>query len=195
MKGTEKIIAHIQSDAKAQADAILGKAKEQCAAISKDYEAKAQAVYSEKVRAGEKDCEDKVESSERICQMESKIDMLSVKQEMISKVFDLAAEKLLALSDSDYSKLLTKLIVASASEGNEQVVLNASDKKKFGAEVIKAANEQIKGGKLVLSDEEGDFKGGVILKRGSVEVNNTLELLMDLARSEMSADIAKVLFA
>ena len=37
MKGTEKIIAHIQADAKAQADAILAQAEQQCASIREDY--------------------------------------------------------------------------------------------------------------------------------------------------------------
>ena len=41
MKGTEKIIAHIQADAKAQADAILAQAEQQCAEIRRDYEIKA----------------------------------------------------------------------------------------------------------------------------------------------------------
>ena len=38
MKGTEKIIAHIQADAKAQADAILAQAEQQCAGIREDFD-------------------------------------------------------------------------------------------------------------------------------------------------------------
>ena len=50
MKGTEKIIAHIQADAKAQADAILAQAEQQCAGSSRDYEIKAKDAYAEKIR-------------------------------------------------------------------------------------------------------------------------------------------------
>ena len=50
MKGTEKIIAHIQADAKAQADAILAQAELQCAEIRQSYETKAKERYGEKIR-------------------------------------------------------------------------------------------------------------------------------------------------
>ena len=195
MRGTENIIAHIQADAKAEADAILDKAKEQCAEIRRDYEAKAQALYSDKVRAGVKLCEDKAESSERIQQMESKKGLLAVKQEMITRTFETAMDRLLNLPEKDYEALLTKLVVSAATEGDEAVILNAADRAKFGEAVVRNANSALKNGRLTLSDNTGDFKGGVILKRGTVEVNNTLELLVELARNEMSAEIAKVLFA
>ena len=43
MKGTEKIIAHIRSDAEEQANAILAEAAEQCAAIKSGCEEQAKA--------------------------------------------------------------------------------------------------------------------------------------------------------
>ena len=58
MRGTDKIIAHIQADAKAQADAILAQAEQQCAGIRETYEAKAKEAYAEKIRAGVKTCEE-----------------------------------------------------------------------------------------------------------------------------------------
>ena len=38
MKGTEKIIAHIEADAKAQADKIIAEAENRCAEIKTKYE-------------------------------------------------------------------------------------------------------------------------------------------------------------
>ena len=52
MKGTEKIIAHIRSDAKEQSDAILAQAEQQCASIRSDYEAQAKELYKERIRVG-----------------------------------------------------------------------------------------------------------------------------------------------
>ena len=46
MKGTEKIIAHIRSDAEAKAAAILAQAEQQCAVIREDYDKQAKAVDS-----------------------------------------------------------------------------------------------------------------------------------------------------
>lgn len=92
MKGTEKIIAHIQADAKAQADAILAQAEQQCASIREDYEKKASAAYGDKITRRRKGMPDKVDSIERIAQMEAKKAVLALKQEMVSASFDKARD-------------------------------------------------------------------------------------------------------
>lgn len=198
MKGTEKIIAHIQADAKAQADAILAQAAEQCAAIKADYEHKAKTVYGERIRSGVKECEDRADSMRRIAQMESRKGILALKQEMVSQSFDKAAELIAALPAEKYTALLAKLAAEAAVTGSEELVLNAKDHDAVGAAVVDAANALLQGaGKpaaLKLSGETGSFSGGLILRRDSIEVNCTVELLVELCRGEMSAELAGVLF-
>ena len=121
MKGTEKIIAHIQADAKAEADAILAQAEQQCTLLREDYEKKAENAYAEKIRAGVKACEDLAESKKRIAEMESKKSVLALKQEMVSAAFDRAKEQLLQMPAKDYQAFLTKLIVRAAPDGKGQV--------------------------------------------------------------------------
>ena len=193
MKGTEKIIAHIQADAKAEADAILAQAEQQCTLLREDYEKKAENAYAEKIRAGVKACEDLAESKKRIAEMESKKNLLALKQEMVSAAFDRAKEIILSMPAAEYQAFLTNLAVKAAPDGKGQLVLNARDRKQYGEAVVKAANAALKGS-LTLSDTDGDFAGGVMIKNGAVEVNNTLELLIDLCRGDMSADVAKALF-
>ena len=48
MKGTEKIIAHIQSDAKAKAEAILAEGEKKCASLRDEYAAKAREAVAMK---------------------------------------------------------------------------------------------------------------------------------------------------
>ena len=193
MKGTEKIIAHIQADAKTQADAILAQAEQQCAGIREDYDSKAKEAYAEKIRAGVKKCEDLAESKSRIAQMESKKSVLALKQEMVSEVFARAKDVVLSLPAEKYCAFLTRLAVQSAPDGKGQIILNAADRKNYGETVVKQANAAL-GGKLSLSAETGDFAGGLIVRNGAVEVNNTLELLIDLCRGNIAAEGAKMLF-
>ena len=47
---------------------------------------------------------------------------------------------------------------------------------------------------LTLAGECGDFAGGLVLRRGNIEDNCTVELLIDLCRGEMSSKVAEVLF-
>ena len=195
MKGTEKIIAHIQADAKSQADAILAEAEKQCEAIRADYDKKAAQVYAEKVRTGTKACQDQVDSVQRIARMEAKKALLSVKQEMVAKSFDQAQKLLTSLPEEQYVAFLAKLAARASVSGDEEIVLNARDRAAVGEAVVKAANALLKGGKLSLSERTGSFAGGLILSRGNVEANCTAELLVELCRGEMSAEIADMLFA
>ena len=194
MKGTEKIIAHLPADAKAQADAILAQTELQCAEIRKSYEAQAKERYAEKIRRGVKTCQDNIDSVERINQMEARKAILALKQEMVSKSFEEACRMLVQLPRDKYIELLAKLAARSSVTGDEEIVLNAADRAAVGAAVVEKANTLVSGGKLSLSAATGDFAGGLILRRGSIEANCTIELLVELCRGEMSAQLAKVLF-
>ncbi len=195
MKGTEKIIAHIRSDAKSQADAILARAGEQAAQIRAEYDKQAAQVYAEKVRAGTKACQDQMDSVQRIANMEAKKSLLGVKQEMVSKAFEKAQALLTDLPEEQYVEFLAKLAARASVTGDEEIVLNARDRAAVGEAVVKAANGKLDGGRLSLSGRVGDFAGGLLLSRGNVEANCTAELLVELCRGEMSAEIADMLFA
>ena len=194
MKGTEKIIAHIQADAKAQADAILAQAEQQCASIREDYEKKASAAYGDKIRAGVKECQDKVDSIERIAQMEAKKAVLALKQEMVSASFDKARDMIVGLPKEQYAAFLAKLAAQAAVTGDEEVLLNGRDRDTVGPAAVKAANETLGAGRLTLAADAGNFAGGLILRRGNIEVNCTVELLVELCRADMSAQLAGILF-
>ena len=194
MKGTEKIIAHIQADAEAQADAILAQAEQNCASIRAAWEQKAKDAYAEKIRVGVKANQDRLDSMERLAKMEGRKAILGVKQDLVAESFDRAAEQLVNLPEEQYVALLAKLAAEASVTGEEEIVLNARDRAAVGQKVVDAANAKLSGGKLTLSADTGDFKGGLILRRGSIEANCTAELLVELRREDMAAELAKVLF-
>ena len=188
MKGTEKIIAHIQ------ADAILAQAEAKCAEIREGYEQQAKQAYAERIRAGVKANQDRLDSMDRLAKMEGRKAILALKQDMVAESFDRACDQLVNLPAAEYGTFLAKLAVKASVTHDEEVVLNARDRKALGDKVIEAANKALGGGKLTLSRETGNFKGGLILRRGSIEANCTAELLVDLCREEMAAELAGVLF-
>ena len=194
MRGTEKIIAHIQADAQAQADAILAQAEQQCASVREEYEKKAADLYGEKIRAGVKECQDKLDSQQRIAQMEAKKAVLSVKQDMVARSFSMARRQVGKLPEEQYVQFLARLAAKAASTGEEQIVLSEEDRARVGGQVVQAANALLGNGRMSLAEDAGSFDGGLILRRGNVEVNCTLDLLVELCRGEMSAEIADILF-
>jgi V/A-type H+-transporting ATPase subunit E len=192
MKGTEKIIAHIEADALAQADAVLGEARQRCEAIKARFDEKAARLYSDRIREGVKACQDQEDSALRISRMEARKSVLSVKQEMVEKSFDLAVQQIVALPDEKYTAFLANLVKKAGPAGDEEIILNAADRARVGEALIKAVNAD--GAKMKLSDETRDIKGGLILRRGSIETNCSVELLVELCRGELSAKLADVLF-
>ena len=195
MKGTEKIIAHIKADAQAQVDAILAQAEQQCAGIRADFDKQAAALYAERLRAGVKETQDKVDSAQRIARMEGRKELLAAKQELVSRSFRMAQERIVALPEDQYVSFLAKLAAQASVTGDEEIVLNARDRKAIGEKLVQAANKRLGNGRLTLSEDCGDFAGGLILRRGSIEANCTVELLVELSQSELSAKVAETLFA
>ena len=194
MKGTEKLIAHIKADADAQVNAILAQAEQQCAGIRGDFDKQAAALYAERLRAGVKETQDRVDGEARIARMEGRKELLAAKQELVSRSFRKAQEQIVSLPEEQYVAFLAKLAAQASVTGEEKIVLNARDRKAIGEKLVKAANARLENGRLTLAEETGDFAGGLILRRGSIEANCTVELLVELSRSELSAQVAEILF-
>ena len=192
MKGTEKIIAHIEADAKAQADALIAEAQKQCAAIQAKYEEQASRLYADRIRDGVEACQDQEDGALRISRMEARKSVLSVKQEMVDKSFALAAEKIISLPEEQYIAFLARLAKNASVTGDEEVILNARDRASIGEKLLKAVNAD--GAHMTLSNETRDITGGLILRRGSIEANCSVELLVELCRGELSSQLADILF-
>ena len=195
MNGLEKINARIRQESQTQAEAILAEAQQKCEAIKERWEAEARQVYEARLSAGRKAIRAEADSADRIARLESKKELLRLKQDMVSASFDKARDAISALPAEQYRAFLVRL-AANAAAGGETVILNEKDRAAHGAQVVDAANAALqKAGKpagLTLAGTAGDFAGGLILRRGSIETNCTTELLVE--RGDMAAKLAGVLF-
>ena len=198
MNGIEKITARIAADADAEIRAILDEGAARCAAIRADYDKKAQGEYWALVEAGAKRAEQRVERLGRTAKLEAKKSILGMKQELVKAAFDQALERVAGLEELSYITFLARQAGQAAVTGQEELLLNADDRARCGAKVIKAANELIKARglmpQLTLADETRPIRGGLVLKQGNIEVNCTVETLLELARGELAAQVAEVLF-
>ena len=198
MNGLEKIIARIEADAAADAARMEEEAKQQSEAILSEGEAKAQESYWQKVKAGVKATEDRVQRIGKAADMEARKILLSSKQELVDETFQKAEEKLRALSGAEYEDFLATLAVRAAVSGREELVLTAADREKYGSAVLKKANALLaadgRAGKLTLAGDAGDFSAGLVLREGNISVNCTIEALMAQAREEMTSFAAAELF-
>jgi len=200
MDGIDKIIGRIEADTTAQVAALIAQAKDEAAEISEKYRKAAEEEYNELRRAGIEECRLRAERLDSACEMEAKKSILALKQEMVASTFVRAKKYLRDLSAAQYTEFLTLMCLNAARTGREQVILNASDAKSPAArKAVKAANDRLLlerslPGNLTLSAETREISGGLILKDGDIEVNCSIDALVDMSRPSLSATVAEILF-
>lgn len=198
MNGIEKITARILSDAQAQAQAIQAEGEARVQAIGAEYEKKAREEYESLTGAGTQEAEQRVQRMDRTARLEAKKDVLAVKQELIAAAYAQAKERVLALPLEEYGAFLARLAAEAASTGTEEVILNETDRARVGRQVVEKANAAAADrgipGSLTLSEATRPISGGLVLRQGDVEVNCTLDALLDQVRGTMDAEVAAILF-
>ena len=102
MKGIEKITARIAADAEAANSAVREESAKRIAEIRAEYDKKAQEEVAASLRAGEKEAQQHASRIERNAQLESKRDVLAIKQEMVSKAFELAKSEFAQMPQAEY---------------------------------------------------------------------------------------------
>ena len=193
MKGLEKITQRIRSDAQAEIDAILAEGDARAAQITANYREQARTMAQQEEQRSRQDAEALVERRISGSTMDKGKALLSAKQECIDEAFALAAKKLCELPAEEYAALLAK-IVAAAGVGDEELIFSAADAEAVGKAVVQQANALKEGAAFTLSDETRELDGGVVLKRGDVEVNCGFATQLRLLRQTMAADVAAILF-
>ncbi len=199
MDGINKITERIAAEAREEITAMQAETAEKCKAIKDEYSAKAQQEYWRLIGEGTKDCEIQVKRLAGTAEMEAKKSILAMKQETIAHIFDLSVAGLCALPEEKYVDFLSKQASKASVTGLEELVFNARDKASCSKAVTKAANELLKKRgllpKLTVSDKTGNFRGGLMVKQGDIEVNCTVEKLVELSKGELAPKIAELLFA
>ena len=198
MDGIEKITARIEADAAADAARIAEETAGQCDSIRSDGEKQAQAFYWQKIREGTKAAEDRASQLATAADMQARKDILACKQAIVAEAFDRAEEEILQMSGEAYVDFLAGQAARASVTGMERIVLSEHDRDAYGSKVVARANVRLAGlgktGRLILSEETGKFRAGVVLQDGNIEVNCTLETLMAQARTAMASRVAAELF-
>lgn len=194
MKGLDKIIGRIRADAMAEIDAIRAEGDAKAAEVTAAYETKAGELLAAEVEKSRLAAETLLERGVRGDAMDRSKAILAAKQGCIDEAFELAAKKLRELPREEYVAVLASLAAASGA-GDEEIILSAADAAEIGAQVVEKANAAKSGAAFTLSAETRELEGGLVLKRGSVEVNCAFATQLRLLRQTMAADVAAILFS
>lgn len=198
MNGIDRITDRIEADAREQAKAIIAEAEAKCAEIRKENEKKAQERYLQLIRNGTKDCESGLERRKSAAEMDAKKSVLALKQDYVAEAFDMAKRRLADMPEDSYVGFLASLAASAAADGSGEIVLSACDRERCGKAVLERANAALaaKGltPALTLAADSREISGGLILRQGGVEVNCSIEALVEALKGPMTADVARTLF-
>ena len=193
MNGLEKIVARMEADTQAACDALAASAAENAAAILRDCQAQADAAAQDSVQRAAAQAAAHLEHLNGSSQLACRQRVLAAKQQLIDEAFARTAQALTALPQAAYVDLLASLAAENGS-GGEELLLSKADRDAVGAAVVEAANAKKPGAAFRLSEETRDTGGGLVLRRGRVELNCSFTEKLRQLRQEESSAVAQLLF-
>lgn len=190
MTSSEKILAGIAEESKAQADKINSDAEKQAADIIAAAKAEAE-TDAEKIRAdAEKKAELIISSGKSSAELLKRDSALNCRRELIEKALITVADTVNAYGDKDYFDFLLTLIKKEKLNGKGEVYLSVKDKARDTA----AFKSELSALDLTLSDTFADINGGFILKYGDIQINGELSALIHEKRDVLTDELNKALF-
>ena len=190
MTSSEKILAGIAEESKAQADKINSDAEKQAADIIAAAREEAESE-AEKIKAeAEKKAELIINSGKSSAKLLKRDTALKCRRGLIEKALITVADTVNAYSDKDYFDFLLTLIKKEKLNGKGEVYLSVKDK----ARDIAAFKSELSALDLTLSDTFADINGGFILKYGDIQINGELSALIHEKRDVLTDELNKALF-
>lgn len=198
MANISTLTSKILKDAEDRKESILQAANAEKAEILEKKSKEAKVLEAEMTEKAEREAQTSKERVISGAELKSRNKKLAAKQVIINEVFEKSVDALCALNADEYTGFIKDTIVNLDVDGDESLVLNEQGKKLLNDTVLKEINDGLvskgKKGEIKIANEVGNFKGGFILEKGGIEINNTFEALVLSLREELEFEVAKVLF-
>jgi len=191
--GIEAITEKIINDATAYSDSLIAAAIVEAEQIIAEAMREADIITERSVARSVKESAAIINKLNSAAELEARKMRLAAKQKEFSAAMDLAIDRIVNLDTKTYIAFLAETIAETGIREGE-VCLNAKDRKAIGKKLVKAANEQVKGGKFKLSDNTIDAKGGFVITGGDIEIDSTLETRVFTIKDNIAAKVTAVLF-
>jgi V/A-type H+-transporting ATPase subunit E len=197
--GLEKIKNRILSEAKEEAQTHIKEAEEKARLIREQQNDKALKLKLSLAHEAKLSANDHKKRLIAAAELDMRKALLQSKRQMLESAFKQSISSIRQLPFSEYGEVIKGMLMSLNISGEAEIVFSKADKENFGNGFIEEMNAVLKAiGKditIKLSQENGEFEGGFILKGKGLEINNTLESLVKLVKDEAEPLAAKVLFA
>ena len=189
----DDITAKILSDATEHATKLVSDATAEALRLKTQAE---QASEKNKESMAELCAKDSLELRHRmhsLAELEARKMRLAAKQQAVAEVIETAVERLSNMEQEEYISLLAKKI-AEAGINQGQLLLNERDRKNIGTKLVATANKLLGNGKLTLSEQCINAKGGFVIRAGTLDINSTIETLVHSKKESFASSVVATLF-
>lgn len=198
MSDVKNLTSKILKDAEERKESILKAANEEKAKIIAKKQAIAKQEEEAMIEKAKVEAKTRRERIVSGAELKARNEKLAAKQSVIDSVFDQSIEELCKMSNDDMKKFIKNMILSSDITGDEKIILNKEGKSLLDKSLLNTINSELKAngkkGELTISDEVRTFKGGFILEKDGIEINNTFEDLVNSSRDDLEFEVANVLF-
>lgn len=195
MVNVNNLTSKILKDAEERKNSILASGEEEKEKILSKKLAKAKELQEEILKKAKVEAKSKKERILSSASLKVRNDKLSAKQEIIKEVFEKSVEKLSSISGNELLAFIRESILSLGEIGEQTMILNKDGMDvvdlTFMYELNQALGEK---GNIKLSQEVGNFKGGFILEKDGIQINNTFEALVSSLSAELEFEVARALF-
>ncbi len=220
MTGLDKIKDKIIAEAELDAEKILEDAQKKCNDILLRAGGDADNIKADLDIAAHREAESMISRAKSGAALEKRNIISEAKSRAADLAFETAKKEILGLPKDKYTDFLAKLLISAISSqldiektnlalygeasGEEpiDILLSKEDILAVGAELIPAA-KRLSVGKPVanalsragVSVESADIEGGMIVRIGPLDINCSVEAMIDAAKERLEGDVARILFA
>ena len=188
MEGLEAIKLRILADAREEADAILRQARETAAELKEKNEQTAAQLLTEARQTGKARAEAVVSRARSLAALDQRKTLLGARQELVDETIRLALERLAAL-EPERKLVLYQALIEQSGMAEGEVILSRQDQM-LGPRLLLQSRCQIS-----VSEQAGNFAGGLVIRSGLIEENLTFETLIKNDRPALVRLAADILFA
>ncbi len=206
MTGLKKITDKILADARADAARTAEQAAARCAEIASEYQKQARIRRHELDEEAKRTAEELVARAKADAATLRKRAVEDTRAQLVEEVFDTAYRQVLSLPAEQYLELLTGLLCkalreeyAAFPDADYTVLLNEQDRERYGEALMAAARKKKAEGQIpvcpTLEEATAPMDGGLILRRGDIELNASIRVLFSDLREREQARVVSRLFA
>jgi V/A-type H+-transporting ATPase subunit E len=197
LAGAEKLIAKILNDAQQDAEAAWADAEAKKQALRDKTLREIDLRKAEIERMTDETIAENRKRMAAVYDLEYRKQLLAAKQEVMLKAREAALAKLRALDDKSYIALMKKHLLVCASSGTGAIAVSPGESRlnaAFLADVNAELQKTVGRGEITLLPERRDIDGGFVYIDGGMEIDVSLNALMNEAWQQAETQVAAVLF-